>query len=179
MAYVAPTVRSVGDAVTAADYNVLVANDVAFRDQTGIVPPMVSATRTTAQSISNATWTFVSFTSEVFDTNGMFTPTDTKITIQTSGIYMINANAGFTPGNYDELFEVEKNAATPQSGTVLLASHVRGVTVSDTHTSMAGIFNLTAADTIRLSCYQNSGGTVNMAPNPYVTFSAHLIGRTS
>jgi len=144
-----------------------------------IVPPMVSATRTAAQTISNATWTFISLTSEVFDTNNMFTATDTKITIQTSGVYSLSGQCGYTPGNFDVLFVVEKNAASALAGTMLLASFIRGITISDTNTSMAGIFNLTAADTIHLTTYQNSGGNLNTSPNPKPTLSAHLIGRTS
>ena len=174
MAYVTPGTVAAGDVATAAAWNVVVNDIVAFR-----VPPMVSATRTAAQTISNATWTFISFTSEVFDTANMFTATDTKITIQTTGIYAVHAQAGIAPGNVDFLAKVEKNAATANAGTPMLASNVRGVTLSDTQTILSGMLNLTQGDTLHLSVYQSSGGNYNTAPNPYPTLSAHFVGTTT
>ena len=145
-----------------------------------IVPPMVSATITANQSIANTTWAFISFTSEGFDTDGMFAPTDTKITIQTGGIYLVTAQIGFaTNGTGDRLIKIEKNAATPSNGTPLLSSFVDAIAVSDTHTTMSGLLSLSASDTLHMTVYQNSGGALNTAANPYPLLQATWVGRTS
>ena len=60
MAYVAPTVRSVGDAVTAADYNILVNNDINLRALAN-VQSVILTTPVTIQA-TTAAYTFYDFT---------------------------------------------------------------------------------------------------------------------
>ena len=145
-----------------------------------IVPPMAFANRTSAQSIGNTTWTLVTFNAETFDTDGMFAPSDTKITIQTAGVYFVSAQIGFSlNGTADRLCKVEKNAGAANTGTPLLSSFVKSISVSDTHTTMSGIFNLAVSDTIHLSVYQNSGVALDTATNPLAFLQAIWIGRTS
>ena len=164
-----------GEVYTAAAHNIIATDINNF-----IVPPMVSATATAAQSLNNGTWTFINFTSEVFDTDGMFSASDTKITIQTTGVYQMSGQVGWAlNGAQDRLSKIEKNAATPSNGTPLLSSFVDAISVSDTHTTMSGIFSLTAGDTVHLSVYQNSGGALNTAANPYPLLQAIWVGRTS
>ena len=170
-----PTVSTLAT-YPSATYNTYTAQNI----NNLIVPPMVSATITANQSIANTTWAFISFTSEGFDTDGMFAPTDTKITIQTGGIYLVTAQIGFaTNGTGDRLIKIEKNAATPSNGTPLLSSFVDAIAVSDTHTTMSGLLSLSASDTLHMSVYQNSGGALNTAANPYPLLQATWVGRTS
>ena len=54
-------------------------------------------TRTTPQSIPNNAVTAVTFTSEVFDTAGMFPGSGTEVTIPADGLYLVLAQALFAP----------------------------------------------------------------------------------
>jgi len=58
MAYVAPTTRSVGDAVTAADYNIMANNDIAIRS----AQVNLKSTIVTALTFSTASTSFVDIT---------------------------------------------------------------------------------------------------------------------
>jgi len=88
MAYVTPTIRSVGDAVTAADYNIM-ANDVIAL----AVPPAVKCTRSTrtAYTSGNAlAWPGT----DAYDTDNMHDPAtnNSRITINTAGIYLLTTS---------------------------------------------------------------------------------------
>lgn len=58
-------------------------------------PPMCIARRNAAQSVADNTFTAVSFDTEDADTDGMFSPTSSNITIQTAGVYLVKAYVGW------------------------------------------------------------------------------------
>jgi hypothetical protein len=66
----------------------LVWNGTAWRP-IGAILPGCSVTRTTNQSIANASYNSISWDSELFDTDTMFAPTTTDITIKTAGLYLL------------------------------------------------------------------------------------------
>ena len=72
MAYVAPTVRSVGDAVTAADYNIMANDVIALRDS---IVRLDTQTRTTEYT---STVTTIAGASDVFATDVTFTADGTS-----------------------------------------------------------------------------------------------------
>jgi len=59
------------------------------------------ANRTSAQSIPHATLTIVAFNSELFDTDGMHSTVtnNSRITIQTAGVYDVGFNGAFAAGS--------------------------------------------------------------------------------
>ena len=176
MAYVTPGTVAAGDVATAAAWNVLVGNDVSFRDGTGVVPPIAIVRRAAAQSITTTSLTKVSFDTEDVDTNGMFTATSTDITIQTSGVYLLAATvqvANNATGIRDGGFQ--KNGTIINTGAGVLAANMQAVNGGDSVLTMSGIANLVATDIITLYIYQTSGSSLNITSRA----SLALLGRTS
>lgn len=176
MAYTTPTTHVAGETLPAADWNVLVGNDVSFRDGTGVVPPMVIVRRAAAQSIPTTTVTSISFDTEDVDTNAMFTATSTNITIQTSGVYLLAGTVQVTSnitGVRDAGFQ--KNGTTINSAAGAFAANMQAVNGGDSVLTLSGIANLVATDIITLYIYQTSGGSLNITSRA----SLALLGRTS
>ena len=116
-----------------------------------------------AQTISNATFSYVTFNLENFDTNGFHsTSVDTdRITIPTGfgGKYLIQAQARFAANTTGfRRFDVELGA----TGASLSVSIVAPVNGSSTTGTLGSVFDLAAGDYIRLSVYQNSGGNLDI-----------------
>ncbi len=86
----------VGEEVTAALLNANIRDGYNFvlKDR-----PLLRISAGTSTSIPNATWTAISFNTEHTDTDGMFAPTSTTVTVQTSGMYMITGGIQFNGNN--------------------------------------------------------------------------------
>jgi uncharacterized membrane protein len=168
------TTFTAGSVLTAAQLNIAgtAVNNL-------VVPPSVQATRSAAQSIPSAGNTWISFTVKSYDTDGMFTPTDTKITIQTPGVYLVSAFVSYSSNATGlRLSVLEKNAASAGAGTRLAQSLANGIAADENGFSLVAVANLSAADTLHLVAYQSSGSPLNTgATGPYL--SAQWIGRTS
>lgn len=166
MAYVAPTVRSVGDAVTAADYNIMANDVISFRNNSGVVPPAVRLERGTAQSISNTTDTLVTWPTEVFDTDGMYTATSDTITVVTAGIYQINVTVEFavnaTGIRVVSLLKNPSSASDQSSRIASTAVSATSVAGGNCVLSCSTIISLVATNTIKVQVYQSSGGALNV-----------------
>ena len=179
--YTAPTTVSAGDALTASLYNTYVGTNVANL----IVPPLLRLERGTTQSIANVTDTFITWPTEVFDTDGMYTATSDTITTQTAGIYQINLGVTFASnGTGVRVLTLCKNTASPSDASKRISS----VTVSGLTNAAEGILccstiiELAATDTIKAHVYQSSGGALNVgtAGSPLQTsISMAWLGRTS
>jgi hypothetical protein len=142
--YTAAGTVSAGDVATAAAFNV-VTSDI----NNLIVPPICIVRRVAAQSLADNTNTNISFDTEDVDTDGMFSPTSTDITIQTTGIYMISLNAQLT---------------STVTGTMFVSLVVNGTSVMSSNTSglinqLTMIRSLTAADVVRGAAYQTGPAT--------------------
>ena len=187
MAYVTPTVRSVGDAVTAADYNIM-ANDVlSFRDNTGVVPPACRVRRTaTGQSLGNGVVAALNFDTEDFDTNAMFAPTANFITIKTAGIYIVTATVVLTAnatGNRALIIYLNPtvtgagDSATLSAGTEIANStHTVGVSTTSS-TCASTIYNFALNDVVCVGFFQNSG--IALATSGSSQLSAAMFGATT
>jgi hypothetical protein len=178
MAYVTPGTVAAGDVATAAAWNVIANDVIAFRDSSGIVPDMASASKS-LQSLANNTWTFASMDTQVFDTNAMFSPTDTKITIQKAGVYIVTGLAVFTANVTGVRYiRTEKNAATPSFGVILTqfnSTAAANASGEEVRFSVTSTELFAASDTVHLSVYQGSGGALTTS----LKLSVVYVGATS
>lgn len=128
--------------------------------------PMCLASRSTTQSIANNGSTeYLSFDTEVVDTDSMFAATSTTITIQTAGIYLVAGSA---------------TIALNATGIRALYLEINGAVVSEFDASGSGSVNFTpgtlsvvkslaASDTVKLRAYQNSGGALNASAGAWLS----------
>lgn len=147
-----------------------------------IVPPIVKATRLTTQSINNATDTFVTWTTEEIDTDGCFAPTSDTITIQTTGVYLCQAQLVFAAnGTGNRFIHIVKNDDATPSYTLNIASGFQAGNATNTGIlNCSTVASLAANDTLKVIAYQSSGGALNVGDTVVVSFfSATWIGRTS
>jgi hypothetical protein len=144
----------------------------------------VSLTRNSNSTVSNTTWTKVSFDIEQVDVNGYHdnTTNNTRITIPSGqgGYYLVTANVLFS-GNATggRVMSVTKNNASPgTSGT--MSQECAGVAAAPNGISSQMVFNLAAGDYIELQVYQNSGGNLTLYSDANnageVNFSAIRLG---
>jgi len=115
----------------------------------------------TNQSISNATYTYMNFDTELIDTDGFHsTSTNTdRITIPAglAGKYMIVQQMRFDSNSTGfRRADIDLNAST--SLAVATANGVNGVATVITATA---IQNLSVGDIVRAEVYQTSGGALN------------------
>ena len=164
MAYVAPTVRSVGDAVTAADYNILANNAIFFAK-----PPMARLRLTSNVSWTNNTHGSVAWTSSIatedYDTDAMInlSGSASAITIKTAGVYSCQAAVNFAANATGvRLGRIVRN----RSGvlTAISTFSFTPANASEFHCSLAGSIECLVNDVIDLYCLQNSGGALNLQP---------------
>ena len=158
-----------GDVATAAAFNVVTADINNL-----IVPPACRVVRSASQSISNTTNTDVAFTAgAAFDTDTMFSAgSNTRITIQTTGIYVVSAVAQFASSATGVRFmSIGTNAGYGGNEMELGASGGGPTTISVT-----SAISLTEADYLTLRVYQSSGLAINLL---YGTLSAAWVGRTA
>ena len=179
MAYVAPTVRSVGDAVTAADYNIMANDVISFRNGTGVVKPMCriqKASDTNPYTVNNA----IDFGATPYDTDTMVT-SSSQITIKTAGVYEIIC--GITTGGSSAFGTIP--AFRPiLNGTAPGPTNSLAVQTGNYYT---GVYVLSKAfavnDTIAMSLAYSSGGTVSVlgsASGGSLTYlQVTLLGATS
>jgi len=164
MAYVAPTTRSVGDAVTAADYNIM-ANNAIFLAK----PPMARLRLTSNVSFSNSTHGTLAFTSSIatedYDTDAMInlSGTPSAITIKTAGVYNCAASIDWTAnGTGVRFLRIVRN----RSGTLtaVTAMFLSAPGTSDGHMSVSGMIECAVNDTIDIYGYQSSGAALIVKP---------------
>lgn len=169
------TTFTAGSVLTAAQLNVA---STAINNL--VVPPACRVTRTTAQTITTSTWSFISFTSMTFDTDGMTAVTDTKVTVQTAGLYLISAYCDFgATATGNRYVRIEKNAATSSNGTGLAQNTTAGIATNALGQTVTTIASLSASDTVHLSVYQTSGGNTNTSIDLQPFLAMTWIGRTS
>jgi hypothetical protein len=173
------TYTTIPSVVAGETYGATAHNNIATTINNHTVPPMAQATRTAVQSIANNTTSFVSFTTESFDTDGMFTATDTKITVQTAGVYLVTGFMTYASnGTGARISSIEKNAASAGAGTRLAQFFGNGIAGDDFGVALSAVANLAANDTLHLTCYQTSGGALNTGAS-HPVLSAVWIGRIS
>lgn len=146
-----------GDVYSAASHNLILENINNYR-----VPPMCKARRTTTQSIPNGAATSIQLNAtDAFDTDTMHdtVTSDTRITVNTAGIYLVQGNLSFVTsatGSY-RLIGINKN------GVELVSANFGAGT--DKRCSIAYVdAAASASDYYELWAYQDSGGALNVTP---------------
>ena len=150
-----------GNVLTAAEMNEIGENSNNFR-----VPAGCKVRRDATQSIANNTQRLINWDAQSFDTDGMFTASSLTITINTAGIYIVQATVRY-PLNTTSTrgAAIVRNATISGSGdSANVTAGVRiGVSYFDrspdtqSAVSVTAVESLDVADTISVIAYQNSG----------------------
>lgn len=116
--------------------------------------PAVKVSVTTSNNLTSGGFTLVSFDTEVYDTDEMFTPTSDTITIKTPGIWVWSANAQIlSPGaNQLGLMRFVLTPATFDMGPI--SSGPAGYNIQ---LISAAVDRFAVGDTVKVSVYQESG----------------------
>lgn len=124
------------------------------------------ATRGTAQSIPDTTWTKVQYNIEDFDNLGEYAHgTDYRFTAQKAGYYQVNAAMLFVSTTLGAktlcIFELYRN------GSAVSRLELKYYPSGDHTMSLAGsdMIYLAAGQYIEIFAYQNSGGAINTDAN--------------
>ena len=135
-----------------------------------------SLSKSAAQSVSNATWTAISWNQENYDTDAFHdnSTNNTRITIPAGkgGKYLIAANL-YTPANSagSRLLKYTKNGADSYYGNWGPASAVHSTSIVGSQ-----VFDLIAGDYIEVAIYQDTGTSLNVNSSFESTFTATYLG---
>jgi len=135
-----------------------------------------SLSKSAAQSVSNATWTAISWNQENYDTDAFHnnSSNNTRITIPAGkgGKYLI-ASSLFNPSNSSgaRLIRFQKNGSPLYYGTWMNAvnGHSTSIVASQ-------VFDLAVSDYIEVDLFQDSGGALNVNSSIESTFTATYLG---
>lgn len=123
----------------------------------------------TAQSVANTTYTDISNDTEYYDTDGFYgTASPTLLTIPYTGWYDIAARV--TWQNNGTGFRASRIL---QGGAVLLEQKIPALSGDVTSYAFSIMERLTAGQTIKMDCYQNSGGTLTASTKVTVHFKGY------
>jgi hypothetical protein len=140
--------------------------------------PGVLLTKSAAQSISNTTWTLVSWDQEQYDTDTMHdnTTNNTRITIKTAGVYLFTFSGEWAVNSTG----VRLAAFSVNSGQRIVQSLSPATSDSRGAFNLSMIRKLAVNDYVEVSVYQNSGGNLNLVhtnpPESQTQFAAQMIG---
>jgi len=132
--------------------------------------PAFSAYQASTDSISNSTWTKVSFQTENFDTNNNFS--SSRFTPTVAGYYQINSSLILNTSTVVTRLAIYKNATSYcQSG---MAGQVGVLGASGTVSSV--VYLNGSSDYVEIYCYQTTGGTITTIAGLDITqFSGALL----
>jgi len=160
-----------GQVLTAAQMNDLGENSNNFR-----VPPMCRVKQTSGTSISDASNTILAFDAEDFDTDGMHdnATNNSRITINTAGVYLVIASVRYTAGVSDDTrISILKNGGN-------VGIDERGPNNTRSGQQVMGYYDLAVSDYLEAQVYQNnSANTARTTDTPYTFLSAAWIGQAS
>jgi len=118
-----------------------------------------------AQSIGNAAYTPISWTTEVLDTGNFFdAATPTYITIPETGWYNISVNIAWDAsagGNHREVM-VERSTSSPYLNIMTDARYASNVAIN---VNLSRQYYFDIGEKIYVTVWQNSGGNLNVAVN--------------
>ena len=157
MAYTAPTTRSTGNLITAANWNTDLVDNIAFLAN----PPSCRVYNSAAISITTSgTAQALTFNSERYDTDTMHdTATNTgRITIKTAGLYVVFALVEFASNatGYRQAY-IRLNGTT-----VIAAQSGPAATSLGTELNPTCIYKFAVNDYIEVLVAQLSGGALNV-----------------
>lgn len=126
-------------------------------------------TRTSAQSIPNATWTGISFSQATFDDrpSGLSAHwsggTPTRLTCRVAGVYIISGHISFSANSTGRrVVRIFRNDTTQ-----IALSSVNATSTQLVHISLSALLKLSVGDYIELGAYQDSGGVLDIAYDTY------------
>lgn len=137
----------------------------------------VSVYNSAAQTISNATFTTVTFDSEWFDTDAFHsTSTNTsRLTVPAGfdGYYRVEAKLFFASnGTGSRIGNFRKNGADVDAGYLEQGAYSNGKNFMHFFV----VLNLAAGDYMEVQIYQNSGGNLATDASAYSAFNMHYLG---
>lgn len=158
-------ITGMGDPAAAQDADTKTARDIAIT--TALYTQGCRVRNTAAQSISDSTWTPITFDTEQYDTDGIHsTASNTnRLTCKTPGVYIISGCLEFVPNNAGERY-----ITLWWKGSNLMAgiSLVPAVTGS-AFATVTTLYQLALNDWLDLRAWQNSGGALNTIAAAYYT----------
>ena len=172
---------SPGDILTAATMN-----DVGTNLDNQRVPPSALISRVTTQSIPDSTITYVQFTAEGWDTDGIANlgTNNDRLTIQTPGLYLVTGNAALA-GNATGQREIGLwQSPTPSwSSNALIASNAwtyGSISLNlYQEMSVSVVTKCSAGDYLRLHVWQNAGTLNLQADQRPASLSVTWLGQAS
>lgn len=141
------------------------------------VPPLVKATQSSGQSINSGSYTVLTFDAETLDTDDMHSTTtnNSRVTFQTTGIYLVIAQVSFTSsiGTGQAVLRIPISG-----GSTYVAITEMTPTAGGTGMNCAGYFDCTAAGTdyVQAEVLQQAGAarTTNTG---FTWLSAAFVGK--
>lgn len=166
MAWVNPETVTAGQVLGATRWNKDVVGNTEFLAK----PPSCAVSRSTEQSVATGVWRSIAWNTEGWDTDTMWSSTAaTRLDINTSGKYLIAANAGFAASTVGVArlmgFAVGGSSTASPSGVggrVYCPPPRAGNSLNMTHTQM---ISLTSTQYVRIQVFQDSGGALNVIEN--------------
>jgi len=133
----------------------------------GVSAITARAYQTAEQTLPNGSGQWISFDTQYYDTDGMFTPPDTKIYAKRlSGYYLVDAYVEFKPNATGFRYALLcKNDAT-----YLTADENPAIPGWETMCHVSSVVYLAVNDYVRVMAYQNSGGNLNTAACSFCTW---------
>lgn len=135
----------------------------------GAAPSSKSAliSRVATQSITNSTYTKITFDTETYDNNSFWTAGDpTKIGFVTAGYYRIDGKALFSNNNNNNRVVVFSKT-TPTSGAAAAHETINTVNAVMPFTYF---YSATANDYLYYWAYQNSGSSLTFTGQLYISY---------
>lgn len=158
-------VKRTGDTMTGA----LAVPSLTVNSVPLLAGPAFSVSRSSTQTVSNATWTKVSFTSEEFDTANAFDLSNSRFTPNVAGYYQINgavAGSG-SVGTLQAMSQIYKNGTGYKAGTSFADGTLYGAYYS-TVTSI--IYMNGTTDYLELFGYASGSGTMGLSGGSNVLY---------
>jgi len=142
------------------------------------VPAMCRISQSGGQTINDATNTTITFSAEQFDTDGMhdLVTNNSRITINTAGVYLVVGSLNYTAGVSDDAaLNILKNGSGGNGAFVSFgpANTSAGMTTTT-------VLNLVVTDFLQLQAYQNNSANTSRTTDTTATYlSAVWIGNTA
>lgn len=148
---------------TAANLNAGIEDALAFL----LDPPRCSLYRSSALSLSDNTWTLVSWDSESWDSDAMHSTSSntSRLVFTTAGRYLVTLNAWFAVNSTGgRAVNLTKNGAGSRSASnvVLSDGGVQSTATAETLVSVSVERSFSANDYIEMWAWQGSGGALNL-----------------
>ena len=165
MAYTTPPTFVASDVLEADQLNIL-SDDISYLKgiTDGVTYSAVQVTRAANTSISDSTWTPVTWTAEVIDYGGWYT-SGTDIVVPAGAVPAGYTSIAVLAIPYNAQFDNNatgiRGARVMLNGSTALAQTQAGFASDDTVVNSSGQIIVEAGDVLTLEVYQSSGGALN------------------